>query len=112
MAEISLSIHGRSYEIACDDGQEAHLEELARYLDAKVGQLAQSVGPAGEARLLVMAALLIADELHNALQQVEDLKALADERDARRQRLDASAAAAIEGCARRIEDVAARLANT
>ena len=112
MAEITLTIHGRSYEVTCDDGQEAHLEDLARYLGARVEQLGQSVGQVDEGRLLVMAALLVADELHNALQEVDGLKALIEERDERNGRAEAATAAAIEACAQRIEDVAARLAKS
>ena len=109
MAEITLRIHGRNYDITCDDGQQPHLEDLARYLDARVEQLSQSVGQVDEARLLVMVALLVADELHNALQEVDGLKALIEERQERSGRTEAATAAAIEACAQRIEDVAARL---
>lgn len=66
MSEIDLTINGRAYTIACDDGQEEHLQLLASHIDEKVGELAQSVGQIGESRLLVMASLLIADELSDA----------------------------------------------
>jgi len=59
MPELHLTINGRTYPIACDDGQEARLKELAQYLDRKLGQI-------GEAHLLVLAALLITDELADA----------------------------------------------
>ena len=63
MTQVDVTVNGRSYAIACDDGQEAHVARLARYLDQKVSGLAKSVGQVGDARLLVMASLLVVDEL-------------------------------------------------
>lgn len=63
MGQVSVSINGRAYEIACDSGQEEHLEQLASFVDKRVGDLVASVGQVGDARLLVMVSLLIADEL-------------------------------------------------
>ena len=59
MAQITVSINNRVYEIACDDGQEEHLARLGTYIDSKVTELAASIGQVGDARLLVMASLLI-----------------------------------------------------
>ena len=66
MAQVDVAINGKSYKIACDDGQEDHLLELASSVDQRVRQLASSVGQVGDARLLVMACLLISDELSEA----------------------------------------------
>ena len=66
MAQVDLAINGKSYKIACDDGQEDHLLELASNVDQRVQQLVSSVGQLGDARLLVMACLLISDELSEA----------------------------------------------
>lgn len=66
MGQVTLEINGRSFEIACDDGQEAHVHELGAGIDRRVRDLARSLGSVGEMRLLVMAALLIADELYEA----------------------------------------------
>lgn len=63
MTQVDVSINGRTYAISCDDGQEAHVGRLARYLDQKVAALAKSVGQVGDARLLVMASILVVDEL-------------------------------------------------
>ena len=63
MAQVDVAINGKSYKIACDDGQEDHLLKLASNVDQRVQQLAASVGQVGDARLLVMACLLISDEL-------------------------------------------------
>jgi cell division protein ZapA len=63
MAQIQIMINGRAYLVACADGQEAHVERLGRYLDQKIAGLIESVGQVGDARLLLMAGLLVADEL-------------------------------------------------
>ncbi|MHA1108668.1 MAG: cell division protein ZapA [Alphaproteobacteria bacterium] len=63
MAQLDVSVNGRSYRVACDDGQEDHLRQLAEYVDRRVMELVGAVGQVGEARLLVMASLLIADDL-------------------------------------------------
>ncbi len=63
MAQLDVTINGRNYRVACDDGQEDHLRQLAEYVDRQVMELADTVGQVGEARLLVMASLLIADDL-------------------------------------------------
>jgi cell division protein ZapA len=63
MPELTVEINGREYQVACDDGQEEHLTKLARYVDTKMGELVGAVGQIGDARLLVMTGLLIADEL-------------------------------------------------
>ncbi len=63
MAQVSVRINGRSYDVACDDGQEERLTNLAQYVDERVREIAGSVGQIGEQRLLVMTSLLIADEL-------------------------------------------------
>lgn len=109
MAVISLTINGRSYEVTCDDGQEPHLEKLAEYIDEKVRELAASVGQVGEPRLLVMASLLIADELFDAYRELHSLASKqAGEAGVEE---DAGAAEALDACARRIESIAARLAG-
>jgi len=117
---ISLTVHGRSYQVTCDDGQESHLMKLAQHIDRKMGELETSVGQVGEQRLLFMTCLLIADELFDAQRQVDGLKAgrttsgsgatgggaagggnsgLAEEQATR----------ALDACAQRIEAIAARL---
>ena len=66
MAQIEVKVNDREYLLACEDGEEDHLAELAKYLNNNVTELVQSVGQVGEARLLLMAGLLIADELFDA----------------------------------------------
>jgi len=66
MPELHLTVNGRTYPIACDDGQEGRLRELAQYLDRKTVEFARKLGQIGEAHLLVLAALTITDELADA----------------------------------------------
>jgi len=71
MGQVSVPVNGRSYAITCDDGQEPRIRRLAQYVDAKVGEFVASVGQIGEARLLLLAALVIADELSDANDALE-----------------------------------------
>jgi cell division protein ZapA len=66
MAQVSVSIGGRAYRLACNPGEEAHLEALAHSVDEKISQMRASFGEIGDQRLVVMAALTIADELNEA----------------------------------------------
>ncbi|MEX0922762.1 MAG: cell division protein ZapA [Rhodovibrionaceae bacterium] len=103
MAQVALTINKRSYDIACDDGQEDHLRSLAGDLDARVQKLRQSMGEIGDLRLLVMAALLLEDEL-NELRAAEGAEVSAGDGAA-----ESHAAEALESVAKRIESIAARL---
>ncbi|MDE0801404.1 MAG: cell division protein ZapA [Rhodospirillaceae bacterium] len=73
MAQVSITLRGRSYQITCDDGQEAHLIRLGGYLDERATQLLESTGPVSDSMLLVMVSLLVADELSDATGELEVL---------------------------------------
>lgn len=107
MGQVTVSINDRRYEIACDDGQEAHLTRLSRYIDKRVAELVASVGQIGDARLLVMASLLIADELSEVYTELEDERSDKDTAP-----VPVSAAPAIESLAGRLEKIAERLEQT
>lgn len=78
MATVNLKINGQTYAMACKDGDEERLTELGARVDEKVTMLAKSMGGAGERRLLLMAALLLADEAEDALDKADQAdKALA-----------------------------------
>ena len=66
MSQIEVMINGRNYAIACDEGQEEHIDRLAGYVKVRVEELVESVGQIGDARLLLMASLLVSDELSDA----------------------------------------------
>src|SRR5579875_2698420 len=106
MAEIAVTVNGRSFAPNCVDGQEGRTRRLAQYVDAKVRAFVKSLGQVGEMRLLVLAALVIADELAEANQALEEERRRA--RSAGEAVADA-AASRIVGLAERIEAIAARL---
>lgn len=74
MAQVEVTVNDREYLVACEDGEEEHLLELAGYLNRSVIELVQSIGQVGEARLMLMAGLLIADELFESRNSVERLE--------------------------------------
>lgn len=102
MAEVEINVNGRRYTLACDDGQEDHLRKLGSYVDGKVQQMADQIGQVGEPRLLVMASLLIADELHEARRGNGAPAGGKDD-------AEAKAAQALEQAAVRLDDIAQRL---
>lgn len=109
MAQVSVTINGRAYQIACDDGQEEHLRQLAGYIDRRVAELVAAMGQIGDMRLLVMVSLLIADELSEVTQQLKESKNASEEARSTAAQADKRAATALDGIAARIEDIAARL---
>lgn len=117
MATVTITIHGRPYPVACDDGEESHLLALAETLNARVAELAETVGPVGEARLLLMAGLVLSDEM---LGQADRLAALEAEVEALRaggsaelrarvEQSEEAVAIVLESAARRIEDLVRRV---
>ncbi|WP_025899228.1 cell division protein ZapA [Sneathiella glossodoripedis] len=74
MASVTVKINGRPYPIICDDGEEDHLLYLSEYVDKKVKELSGMAGSANEAQLLLMASLLIADDLSQAYETIDELR--------------------------------------
>jgi cell division protein ZapA len=119
MAQVNVTINGRQFRMACEDGQEGHLIELARDLDMRISGLRSKFGEIGDTRLTVMAAITVADELAEAGQRVkrleEELAALQDAGvlTSDRNRADqASIAAALGVAAERIENITKKLNQT
>ena len=118
MPLVNVMINGRAYTIACDDGEETHLKELAAHVDLKAREVLGSVGQVGETRMLLMAALLLADEHHDLVAKVAAGGAAAQGSSEDMQKLhlkaeqtESQAADALESAAKRLEDIAARLAH-
>ncbi len=63
MAQVTVTINGKNYRMACEDGQEEHLQGLARSFDANIRQLHASFGEIGDQRLTVMAGVMALDEV-------------------------------------------------
>src|SRR5258708_2681985 len=70
VAQVNVSINSRQYRMACEDGQEDHLRQLAKDLDDRINTLRGQFGEIGDSRLVVMAALMIADERTETGQKV------------------------------------------
>jgi cell division protein ZapA len=109
MAQVSVSIGGRAYRLACNPGEEAHLEGLARNLDQKIREMRSSFGEIGDQRLVVMAALMVADEASEARRQIEAeaVKTAAAQRAAEEARAEAEQSA--RALARTLDEMTARI---
>lgn len=107
MAQVTVAVNGRRYPISCDDGQEAHLARLGTYIDKRVGELVAAVGQVGDAQLLVMVSLLIADELSDAYTELDALRA--DDNAATRADAEDRVAEAMDRMAERVERIAERI---
>ena len=103
MAQVTITINGRAYPVACNEGEEQRIVELGRYVDGKVKAFAKDLGQIGEARLLVLAALVLADELADAQSAGGAAHAGNGAAD------DGKLAAGIENLAQRIEAIAVKL---
>ena len=117
MPLVNVMVNGRAYTIACDEGEEGHLRDLAAIVDAKAREVLGSVGQVGDSRLLLMAALLIADEHHDMTVRLEafDQQAaapatpIADNSAEQRLAAENLAAEALEAAAARVESLTAGL---
>jgi cell division protein ZapA len=119
MPQVNVMIAGKAYRMACGDGEEAHLEGLAQLYDEKIGEMRQAFGEIGDMRLHVMAALMVADEVHELRQRVGRLEAdlaatqgNAGAIDRRLSEIEDRAAEALVAAAERIEGVAKSLIPT
>jgi cell division protein ZapA len=96
VGQINVTIGGRSYPLACRDGEEDRLNRLAAHVDAKAADLQGALGQMSEPRLLLMSAILIADELFEIRERDPSLG-------------DTIATTALEKAAERVEAVVAAL---
>jgi cell division protein ZapA len=119
MSQVSVTINGRQFRMACEDGQEGHLMNLARELENRIGGLRSKFGEIGDTRLTVMAAITVADELAEAGQRIkrleEELAALQNAQVAisdRNKAAQAAIAAALNKAAERVENITKALNQT
>lgn len=110
MKHVNVTINGRQYRMACEEGQEARLAGLAKDLDARIADLRGKFGEIGDQRLEVMSALTIADELLDAQNRIqgmqEEMSALREVRVSATERARATqvaVTAALNAAAERIE---------
>jgi cell division protein ZapA len=109
MGQVVVTVNGRPFRIACDDGQEPRIRRLAQYVDSRIVEFVKNVGQAGEARLFLLAALAIADELSDANEALAQERSRARAAEAEAAAAAEAAAGGVHGIAQRIEALAARL---
>ena len=107
MAQVSVTIDGRKYRLACNEGEEARLESLAGMIDEKIGEMRAAFGEIGDQRLVIMAALTIADNLGEARDEAAAERKRSAEAEERAQAI----ASSLEELGSRLEALAARLAG-
>jgi cell division protein ZapA len=119
MAQVTVTIAGRTYRMACGEGEEANLQRLARQLDERMQGLRKNFGEIGDQRLTIMAAITVADQLAEADRRIAELEGqlLALKSDATRAESDHDEwadrlAAALDDAAVRIERVVHDLNST
>jgi len=109
MGQVVVRVNDRDFALSCADGQEARTRRLAQYVDAKVGEFTKTIGKVGEARLILLAALVIADELSDANEALQQERSRGRAAGAAGAEPGETAAAGIRGVAERIEAIAARI---
>ncbi len=118
MAQVNVTISGKTYRMACEDGQEEHLAGMADQLNQSIEHLRERFGEIGDQRLTVMAAITLADQNTEAARRLQQLRAeVAGLEEARAAVVERQAgseeeiARAINQMAARVEALAARIAG-
>lgn len=114
MAQMTVRINGYAYTVGCEDGQEAHLQAMAEQVENRISNIKAVGGQSGEARLLVLASLLLADELHDLKLDLAQAQAAAQTAQAHAARpartaKDKDLARSLNRIANRAEEIAANL---
>ena len=116
MAQVNLSVNGRVYRMACEDGEEEHVLELGQRFNGAINELRSAMGEIGDQRLMVMAGILMTDRLGDselrlkkAEQDIRDLKDSRTDSAMRIERLEENFARSMEAAAARIELLTERL---
>ncbi len=108
MAQVTLRINGYAYTVGCQDGEEGHLQGMAGEVERRIEGIKSAIGQSGESRMLVMAALMMADDLFEAGKklQAEGGPQAGDENTVKP---DPRLARKLGKMAKQAEDIAARL---
>ena len=109
MGQVVVKVNGREFPLSCADGQEPRIRRLAQYVDAKVGEFTRAIGQVGEARLLLLAAIVISDELSDANETILQERNRGRAAGAAAGEGEQAAAAGLRGMADRVEAIATRL---
>jgi cell division protein ZapA len=116
MAQVNLTVNGRVYKMACEDGEEDHVTELGHRFDEAINELRAVLGEIGDQRLMVMAGILMTDglgdaelKLKRAEQDVQSLKDARADTAMRIEGLEQNFAESLSRAASRVERIAERL---
>ncbi|MBP0616162.1 cell division protein ZapA [Jiella mangrovi] len=109
MPQIVVTIDGKTYRMACAEGEEHHLEALAADVDGKIAELRKSFGEIGDLRLTVMAAIMASDQLHEARARIAELEAQRDADGASVKASEAGGESARRDFAQSLDETAASL---
>ncbi|HYE48961.1 MAG TPA: cell division protein ZapA [Azospirillaceae bacterium] len=113
MARVEITLNGRTYPLACEDGQEQRLRELGAYVDARLKEIASGAAAGSEAQLLVLTSLVLADEIFELrsaqLGARRGAPAAAPAQGPATPSEGEAVVSAVDNLAKRIEDIAARL---
>jgi len=109
MAEVSVEINGRKFRMACEDGQEQHLSELAARFNVQVEQFKGSFGEIGDNRLTVMAGIAVLDELMAAEERIEKFREEVEQVNAERQAIIEQAQVLEAGFAKKLAETARKI---
>jgi cell division protein ZapA len=111
MAQVTVLVDGKSYRLACDDGQEGHLVGLAAVVDGKLKDLKGHVGEIGDLRLMVMTSIMLADQTHEFRERLAAIEAKLGAIESDAAAREKAAVAREEAVSGSIDAVAARVAR-
>lgn len=106
MAQLTVHVNAKPYVVGCEDGEEPRLKALADLLDAKAREAAAGAGQVGETRVMLLGALMLADELADARTRLAGLEARLAALETDQGAVEARAVAALEAAAHRLETLA------
>ena len=110
MPTVEILVSGRRHEVSCGEGEEARVRQLASYVDRRINDLARGQSQIGDARLLLMASLVVADGLSDAFDEIKRLRATLEGQGGSDAEHDA--AAVLQQVAQRLEAIAGQLERT
>ncbi len=109
MAQVTVTIDGKAYRMACEEGQEDHLTDLATRFDRYVGHLKDQFGEIGDLRITVMAGIMIMDEISELTRRVASLEGELDSLRSNRDTVLAATSRTEESIAAAIVEVSSQL---
>ncbi|PKA41646.1 cell division protein ZapA [Rhizobium sullae] len=109
MAQVTVTIDGKAYRMACEEGQEDHLTDLANRFDRYVGHLKGQFGEIGDLRITVMAGIMVMDEISELSRRVTELEAELETLRSNRDTVAAATARTEESLAEVLGEVTSRI---